>query len=207
MLRQLARHNVSIVFSGNSIMRHVFRIASYLKGVAHDDFSQDERALEKELCTKELDADAGGGAGKFRKAFCKSGCCGVCSCAYEVGKESNSKAGVVPLYFIWQQEWYDSRMRKVWDALLQSPPFELPKDLPHHECGPRPRAQPELNLHTSLSVPIAPRLFDQRSAGANTTTYRRRRRCNRNRRCNIANASAAATNDARDLHGLAADAA
>ena len=171
VLRQLARHNVSIVFSGNSIMRHVFfRFASYLKGVAHDDFSQDERAREKELCTKELDADAGGGAGKFRKAFCKSGCCGVCSCAYEVGKESNSKAGVVPLYFIWQQEWYDSRMRKVWDALLQSAPFEGRRTYLIMNAGLVHARSQSLTCILHYQFPLLRDYLINGLPGANTTT-------------------------------------
>ena len=122
VLRLLARRNASVVFSGNSVMRHLFfRFASYLRGDEHDDFSQSERAKEKALCAKELDPDVGGVAGKFKKPFCRSGCCGVCSCAHRISSPGGTH---VALYFIWQQEWYDARMRRVWDSLLASPPFE-----------------------------------------------------------------------------------
>lgn len=154
VLRHLQQRNATLVFSGNSIMRHVFfRFASFLRGVPNDEFSQDERQVEKQLCSKDLStarrlaalshssgssdrrgaADATGraaadgargssslqqalsSAGNFRKPYCKSGCCGVCSCASSVGS--------LTLYFIWQQEWFDERMRKVWNELLGSEPL------------------------------------------------------------------------------------
>jgi hypothetical protein len=117
-LSLLRSANVSIVFSGNSIMRHVFfRFASYLRGVPTDEFTQDERQAEKDVCTKEVfpQTTSRGVAGAYRKPFCKNGCCGVCSCA-------SSVAGI-GLYFVWQQEWYDERMRQVWDELLSSEPL------------------------------------------------------------------------------------
>ena len=200
VLENLQQRNVTLVFSGNSIMRHVFfRFASYLRGEAKDEFTQDARQTEKDLCSKDVDlptadvpaslsrggraggkhggssnhrrdggssgsgdsASVGGSlqqalgeAGKFRKPFCKNGCCGVCSCA--------STVGGLTIYFVWQQvcveacsaaaapccrttllsysplcdaalrvemllplrqEWYDARMRRVWDEMFASPPL------------------------------------------------------------------------------------
>ena len=122
LLQQLARRNVTFVFSGNSVVRHIFfRLAAYLRGIQKDEYSTSERDREKAVCSKELSPSAGGDAGKFKKPFCKTGCCGVCSCAHEVDSGAD---GSVRLYFVWQQEWYDARMRRVWDALLTSAPFE-----------------------------------------------------------------------------------
>ena len=111
MLQPLQARQSAVVFSGNSIMRHVFfRFAAFLRGVTADNFTQSGRQAEKELCTKEISPVARKEAGGFMKPFCKSGCCGVCSCASSVGD--------VPLYFVWQQEWYNARMRRIWDELF-----------------------------------------------------------------------------------------
>ena len=141
VLEHLQQRNVTLVFSGNSIMRHVFfRFASYLRGEANDEFTQDVRHAEKELCSKDVDLTSAdtptpssrgtrasskhggsshhrregsssgrsdssgvggslqqalGEAGKYRKPFCKNGCCGVCSCA--------STVSGLTIYFVWQQ--------------------------------------------------------------------------------------------------------
>ena len=150
-LRMLARRNVSIVFSGNSIMRHVFfRFASFLRG-EEDEFSQDAREREKALCPKELDASAGGGAGKYRKPFCKSGCCGACSCAHEV---ATATAGRVGLFFVWQQEWYDARMRRVWDALLTSPQLQRRQVYLVMNAGLVNAREPSLNCILNYQFPL-----------------------------------------------------
>ena len=117
VLELLKARHAAVIFSGNSIMRHVFfRFASFLRGVSSDNFTQSSRQAEKEMCTKELSPVARKEAGGFMKPFCKSGCCGVCSCASDVGN--------VPLYFVWQQEWYDARMRRIWDELFSSAPLQ-----------------------------------------------------------------------------------
>lgn len=109
----LREQRAVLILSGNSIMRHLFfRTAAWLGGKTDDTYTQNERAAEKDLCTKEVPQTVSRAAGNFRKPFCKSGCCGVCSCHHTVAATNTS------LYFVWQQEWYDDNVERSWNALL-----------------------------------------------------------------------------------------
>jgi len=110
----LLSRNISVIWSGNSIMRHVFfRAAELMAGQPraigpNQDYGIFSREQEKTACKKQLDiADSF----DYHKPGCGNSCCGACSCLSSVQD--------VPQYFVWQQEWFDAKLRTAWERLIQ----------------------------------------------------------------------------------------
>ena len=105
--------NVSIIWSGNSIRRHIFfRFSGLLGGGARaqgadSDYGFVSREGEKAACRKNVDVPSDF---RYDKPGCGDSCCGACSCM--------SDSGGVPQYFVWQQEWFDEQLERVWNALV-----------------------------------------------------------------------------------------
>jgi len=128
-LLQVVKEDVAILWSGNSVTRHqFFRAAELFRAAAAQqpggEIGKDwtpakgsvnhyDRQREKALCKKNITFTGSlpPEAFKYRKAFCGTDCCGVCSCSAEVN--------AVQQNFIWQQEWFDAPLRRIWDAALE----------------------------------------------------------------------------------------
>jgi len=129
-LLQVVKEDVAILWSGNSVTRHqFFRAAELFRAAAAATSRQGEirkdwmpakgsvehydREREKALCKKNITftGKLPPEAFKYRKAFCGTDCCGVCSCSAEVASVQQN--------FIWQQEWFDPPLRRIWDAALE----------------------------------------------------------------------------------------
>ena len=109
LLSVLRAQRAAIVVSGNSVLRHLyFELASYLRGVDGGSYGLEARKLEMQMCSKEPPATLNNRT--FGDRWCKTGCCGACSCMTEVDG--------VSIYFVWQQGWFDESIRVAWDYLL-----------------------------------------------------------------------------------------
>jgi hypothetical protein len=112
--RILNSKNTTIIWSGNSIRRHVYFRFSLLMAGEHRTANNEHmsnvysREAEKAKCSKDavLSLDF-----NYEKPGCEGdGCCGACSCM--------NKMGGVTQYFVWQQEWFDKKMDDSWSALI-----------------------------------------------------------------------------------------
>lgn len=117
-LEELNHSNISIVWSGNSITRHIyFRTTQLLNGsISRSDIHVDtesqfhgyDREMEKQLCAKDVKPIANF---NYDKPACGAAdCCGFCSCKTEVQG--------LKQYFIWQQEWFDDNLEQLWTNML-----------------------------------------------------------------------------------------
>lgn len=115
-LQALKERNVSIIWSGNSITRHIFfRATELLKGGERAVKPEDRvqwhdynRQIEKDQCPKDVRPAE---HFAYNKPGCSAdSCCGVCSCM--------SNVDGVRQYFIWQQEWFDDALQQLWTGLL-----------------------------------------------------------------------------------------
>jgi hypothetical protein len=105
--------NISVIWSGNSIRRHVFfRATELMEGQPravgpNQDYGIFSRENEKTACKKQLELSD---SFDYHKPGCGAGCCGACSCM--------SFVQGIPQYFVWQQEWFDPKLRTAWDRLI-----------------------------------------------------------------------------------------
>ena len=126
----LQARNATIIFSGNSIIRHIFfrlgellhgsinygtkiNAASFggtkLNGVLFDRYNRD---VEKKLCSKTHEPPANFSAYQVECIRGTSGCgCGACSCMHT---EQN-----VTQIFVWQQKLFDDHTKNSWDVLIR----------------------------------------------------------------------------------------
>ena len=106
--------NIAVIWSGNSIKRHVFfRATELMEGRPravgpNQDYGIFTREQERTACKKQLELNS---SFDYDKPGCGASCCGACSCM--------SSVQGIPQYFVWQQEWFDAKLRSAWDRLIQ----------------------------------------------------------------------------------------